>query len=668
MGLPLLVLVIDDNAVEGALLSGLLKKLTRWEISPVVHTNGTRAMEWLGSHQPDLVFMDYMLGHESGTTIIRQMKQQGCQAGFILFTGLEGEEAIVEALRAGADDYLRKTELNIETLSRSIHHSLERVNADQMLRKTMQSLQQAKKDLEQRVMQRTQELSEAHEQLNIITSSARDAIVMLDPDSRIIFWNPAAERVFGFASEDVIGHEINYILDPATHTITLEHRSSLSDSYGSSLLDTLVTLATSQPPQTVVHSPHHHQTPSMVIEATATHKQRERFPVEGSFSAVRLRDAWYAVGILRDITQRKAHDYALQRAKEEAEEATRLKDKFVSLVVHDLRGPFTTILGFLELLESDRKNPLSKRQKSFLDWITESSKKMLQIIDELLNISRLKTGKIVPIPRFFDSRVVIGQTLESLTPPATNKKIQLVNTIPDGVRLYADPALFNQVIHNLISNAIKFSHPGHKITIHIPENEMATVAVSDTGTGIAPERLGKLFLLEEKTSTPGTAGEHGTGFGLPLSLDLVKAHQGTIDVVSTPGEGSTFFVRLPEIIPDVLVVDDDPDQRLLLARHLGRLKMAVHEAEDGIVALEMIRNRTYHLIICDVVMPKMNGFTLLKTVRESGGNRPVIPFIMMTGDSQLETRERSFQTGADDFITKPIDPTDLLPRVRRFLG
>ncbi len=639
------ILIIDDNPVEAALLSGLLRKLTWWEVVPATCSTAESGVARATASHPDLIFVDYMLGAETGTDVIRQLKRAGCRAGFILFTGLHAEQAIVEALRSGADDYLSKSELTLDNLGRSIHHTLERVATAQKLRETLDSLTHARDELEQRVQERTQELSEAHDQLNIITTAAHDAIVMLDPHSHIIFWNPAAERIFGFTTKEVTGMPISRLLDPES-TFNELARHSMDVNTGET---------------------HHKPPPNMVVESLAVRKDGEQFYVEGSFSAVHIRGAWYAVGILRDITQRKAQDESLRRAKEEAEAATRLKDKFVSLVVHDLRGPFTTILGFLELLENDHKSPLSKRQRAFLSWIRESSKKMLQMIDELLNISRLKMGKIVPAMRFIDARLTVAKVLDGLEPPAARKNIELLNNIPDGTRLYADPALLTQVLHNLVSNAIKFSHSSQSVALYVPDGERTTIAVADRGVGIAAERVGKLFRLEEKSSTPGTAGELGTGFGLPLSRDLVAAHQGSLDVVSEVGTGSTFFLRLPEVLPNILIVDDDADQRALLVRHLGRLRVVVHEADRGALAIEMLRGRIFHLVICDIIMPNMTGFTMVKQIRELPQNATV-PVILVTADNTIDVRDSAFQSGADDFITKPIDPNELIPRVRRFIG
>ncbi|MBF0429465.1 MAG: response regulator, partial [Magnetococcales bacterium] len=404
------------------------------------------------------------------------------------------------------------------------------------------------------------------------------------------------------------------------------------------------------------------------FEFTVKRKNGKTFPVEASSSAIQIQNSWHVVVILRDITRHLKAEAALRRARDEAQRATRLKDQFVSLVAHDLRGPFTSILGFLELLDHDPKNPLNKKQKGYLQWISESSSKMLGLINEILDISRLKTGKIVPELQFFNARFLGEDALTSIRPMAEQKGIEVINDLPETFRLQADPGLFGEVLHNLLTNAVKFCRQGDRITLFRPtEKPPATLAVQDTGIGIRQKRLSRLFKLEEKTSTVGTAGEHGTGYGLPFSRDLLKAHQGDITVESKEGVGSIFYIHLPEVIPQALVIDDDPGFRSLILHFLHSDGVQTLESTDGVTALQTLKSHTCHLIICDIQMPGMDGLTFLSTVR----NEPKlknIPVILVTGDDSIETRESAFRLGANDFITKPFAPKDFIPRVRRFLG
>ncbi|MEO5339956.1 MAG: response regulator [Magnetococcus sp. MYC-9] len=640
---PLNVYIVDDNPVERALLTGLLRKVRHWQVSCVQCATGDEALAQLATGNPQVVFVDYRLGGETGTALIHRLRNAGCDAGFVLFTGTHGEEAILEALRAGADDYLHKADLNLATVSRTLHHTLERRTTAVALTKAMNALRQARDELDDRVRARTAQLQETQEKLDIITSAAHDPIVLLNQEDRIIFWNPAAAGTFGYPVEEILGQEFFTLLPPSEFT---QHLVATFHEFRQTGRDTMA---------------------GHVREFTARRKNGETFPVSASISSIQRPEGWHTVVIPRDITQRHRVETALRRAKEEAEQATRLKDQFVSLVAHDLRGPFTTILGFLELLDNDKKDPLNKKQKGFVRWMLDSSHKLLQMIDEILNISRLKTGKILPKARFINAHF-LGETLIGhIAPAAAQKGIRLENAIANPYRLYADPDLLGEVLRNLLSNAVKFCRPGGQIRILSLEDAPTTLAVRDDGVGISKKRLTKIFCLEEKSSTVGTAGEHGTGLGLPFSQDLMKAQGGTLTVESKEGEGSTFFAYLPEKTPLVMLADDDEEFRQLLRLRLHSEKTTIVEADNGQTALHLAAERPLHLIIADVQMPGMGGFELLKALRSKPETQE-IPIILITGDETISTREKAFQLGANDFITKPFDAADFLPRVRRFLG
>ncbi|MBF8271247.1 MAG: PAS/PAC sensor hybrid histidine kinase [Magnetococcales bacterium] len=193
------------------------------------------------------------------------------------------------------------------------------------------------------------------------------------------------------------------------------------------------------------------------------------------------------------------------------------------------------------------------------------------------------------------------------------------------------------------------------------------MAVKDTGVGIAQEQIKNLFKLEEKTSTIGTAGESGTGFGLPFSMDIVKAHGGQLTVESRLGEGSTFCVTLSEVVPRILIVDDDPDSRALFEHYLNKEGVVLDVCATGPEGLRLLGSHRYHLVICDIQMPGMDGFAFLEKMK-ADPKLKLIPTLLVTADENVATRQKAFQMGAYDFITKPMASQDLVPRLRRFLG
>lgn len=251
------------------------------------------------------------------------------------------------------------------------------------------------------------------------------------------------------------------------------------------------------------------------------------------------------MGVTEDITERKAAEKRLKAAKEEAEEATRLKDKFVSLVSHDLKDPLSSVRGFLSLLHLEHGDIEKKDAEAMIASALDASNNMLNVIENLLDISRIKTGQLQPNARLTDLHSVAVKAGLAYANYASVKKIEIWNEVPPGVTGYADEHLLLQVLKNLLSNAIKFCREGGTVRIYLPGPGM--VAVKDTGGGIPPSLLPDIFKYEVKTSTPGTAGETGTGFGLPLSHDIMKAHGGDLRVESEAGKGSTFYIILPRL-------------------------------------------------------------------------------------------------------------------------
>ncbi len=357
---------------------------------------------------------------------------------------------------------------------------------------------------------------------------------------------------------------------------------------------------------------------------------------------------------------------SLLRAKEEAEAANKLKDKFVSLVAHDLRSPFTSILGFLEFVLDDQDDPLSGSHQEMLQMVYDKGKGLVKMINDLLEVGRLKMGKLKPNCFFMDAHSTAEEILGNFGHLAEGKGVRLVNEVPQNTRVYADSQLYQQVTQNLVTNAIKFCHEGDTITLFVPPKEAATIAVKDTGVGIKKELQEKLFQYEESTSTTGTSGEEGTGFGLPLSRDIMKAHGGSLDLESKPGKGSTFYARLPVVLPTILLVDDDRKNRILLKEVLKPLGVKILEAENGQKALQVLAKTRPNLVITDNMMPVMGGFDLLKAIRKDPSLED-LTVVFITADTKPETRESAFHLMANDFINRPFDRNELVARVKRFI-
>ncbi|MDH5677678.1 MAG: response regulator [Nitrospinota bacterium] len=363
--------------------------------------------------------------------------------------------------------------------------------------------------------------------------------------------------------------------------------------------------------------------------------------------------------------KRRAED-GLVRAKMAAEKAIRDKDKYISLIAHDLKSPFTSIIAFLKLLGKGKISLLDLDNRPLFDSIIESSERATKMIDEVLSLSRLGIGAVKLCPRYIDAQAAAHSAISLMGHIAQGKEMRVINKIPLGTRIYADSALFGEVLANLLSNAIKFTERGGEVVFFTPMGQPTTVAIRDNGVGIADEMLPKIFRHDLKTTTEGTEGEKGTGLALPLCREILRAHKGDLSVESSRGGGSVFYARLPERRPKVLVVDDQPIARKKIRMLLAPTNAEVLEVESATEAMSRAVAQPPDLICLDLNMPGVDGYEVLETLKRSQ-DTSAFPIIVITSDDRVETREKAIRLGADDFITKKVLESELLPRARKFI-
>ncbi|MDH5543244.1 MAG: response regulator [Nitrospinota bacterium] len=365
--------------------------------------------------------------------------------------------------------------------------------------------------------------------------------------------------------------------------------------------------------------------------------------------------------------ERCQYEEDIRKAKDDAVKATELKDKFLSLVSHDLKTPLSSINGSIQLLKRENTTLRSENLGKFIALAESAGKQMGNLIDEVLTISRFKTGKLKLNCSFFDPYFAVYKVQENVRTLAEAKNIILENKVIKNKRLFADSQLLTEILANLMTNAIKFTNPGGTVALSFDEDKMNTIVIEDNGIGISAKNLKKIFSFEEKTTTLGTSGEVGTGMGLPLCKEMVEAHGGNLKVESALNKGTRFYVSLPVVKPKILFVDDEDNFRILFRHHLQKLDLEFIEARNGLEALEILKSKTPHLIISDLSMPAMDGFALLENIKNNPRTN-TIPTIIFTSDSSVETRNHVLQMGADDFLEKTSPPNEFIPRIRRYIG
>lgn len=487
-------------------------------------------------------------------------------------------------------------------------------------------------------------LRESEARYRLFTENAFDVIWSVDANANFTYVSPAVERMRGYTAEEVKKYPLTWTMPPES--------SALATAYIKHYLET-------------------GELPANRVELQQGCKDGSLIWVE--ISVTIMRDASGAnigvFGITRDITSRKEIESALISAKERAEEATRMKDKFLSLAAHDLKSPLSSIIGYLYIFANDRKNPLNDEQLKLTQSVLNITENLSDLIGEILNMHRLQSGKFMLQKEFLNARDLAQTVCSRLRQLAVDKKINLLNHVPPHARIYADGSLFLQAVQNLVSNAIKFSREGDTISIHIPDPAEGSIAIEDTGIGIAKARLESLFTDDKASTTPGTAGEKGTGLGLHLCREIMKTHGGSISAKSEEGKGSAFFLTFPILTPKILIVEDDQEFVKVVSWGLNNAikDLQIFSASDGIDALEKINETLPSLIITDVLMAKMDGLALLEAVRKMPLTRN-IPVIVVTASNNESVREKALQVGANEFLLKPITINDFISRVKQLLN
>jgi signal transduction histidine kinase/DNA-binding response OmpR family regulator len=357
-----------------------------------------------------------------------------------------------------------------------------------------------------------------------------------------------------------------------------------------------------------------------------------------------------AVWTIRDISERARLE--------------RLKSEFVATASHELRSPLTSIKGFAELLS--RSEALSGRQREFVDVIVLSTNRLVDLVNDLLEVARAEAGKIELHRRAVELGELAREVATLMLPRLEDKRQRLELQVPRGLpRAFADPQRVRQILTNLLTNAHLYTDPGGRLTLSVESDEgWLTVAVSDTGRGMTAEEMEHAFDRFYRGEDGG--GQSGTGLGLAIVKSLVDLHEGSIAVASEPGIGTTFTVKLPrepvagEEAPPrlairgkrVLVVDDERDIAELIARQLEPFEVRTAIVQDGREAIARLRNGFFDAVTLDVFMPGMSGFEVLREIRSDPKLRgtPVVVVSVLSGREAL---------AGEWTVAKPIDAEEL---------
>ena len=393
------------------------------------------------------------------------------------------------------------------------------------------------------------------------------------------------------------------------------------------------------------------------------------------------------IGTIFDITTRKDLEASLAAARDAAEATALAKSNFLATMSHELRTPLNGILGMAALLQ---RSLIDSNQKEFCETITHSAEALLSVVNDILDWSRIESGKIQFEAIPFDCAAILNGVCEILRPQAEPKglEISVISEVANIPTLIGDPSKLRQVLLNLAANAVKFTEEGFVrvklISKAASESHFGLrIEIVDSGIGITPQQISKLFHRFSQADASTTRRFGGSGLGLAISKSLVEQMGGRIGVDSKVGEGSTFWLELefpvleapkPEAPKETVVVtdkvlniliaeDNEVNQRLATLV----LEMAGHQSEvapDGLIALEKALSRDYDLILMDCQMPGMDGYEATRQIRQQISRR--VPIIGLTASALINDRQDCLNAGMDDYLSKPYRANQLLAAVARW--
>ena len=586
--------------------------------------------------------------------------------------GASGPGSLLQAVRAAPSE-IRRFALALVRAQRRQRRSLARqqqlVADKDRLNRELQELNVA---LDEKVERRTAVLAEREQQLRAsetrwrtMAEIAPDAVVVIDDSNTVQFANTAMVQLTQFTAEELVGQPLESIVP---ERLRRGHANGLRR-----YLDTGVPKLNWRSTEALVQS-----------------KDGRETPVEIAFGEYTLEGRHFFAGYLRDITARKQHEAEVIRARDLAEAANHSKDSFLATMSHEIRTPLHGLIGTLDLMSRD---DLDQSVAFRLSIARNSARSLLQIANDVLDLSGIEAGRVRIERIAFDLRDLVAAVCTSFEPGAREKGLQLEHSIAGDVPgwVEGDPLRLRQVITNLVNNALKFTPQGRvELSVRRGQGDAVVFEVSDTGIGVPHDKREYIFERFAQAEDERTRRFGGAGLGLAISRLLARAMGGELSLAATGPPGSTFLLTLPlppsnasrerdsssvtiqrlTLAPGqatrVLVVDDNPANRYVVEAYLHELGVETVLAEGADLGLAELARQRFDLVLMDVQMPDKDGYQATSEIRQQFGE--ALPVVAMTANANIGERARCVAAGMNDLLVKPFDAAALADLLHRNLA
>ncbi len=662
------ILIVDDIPENRYSLKTLLERLD--QINIIEAESGEQTLALVIEQQIDLILLDIQMPEMDGYEIAKHLKMtsKSRDIPIIFVTAVyKSEEFAERGYKVGAIDYLTKP-IDDNLLLNRISHYMKLFQREQNLHQALEelkqkeeALQETNKELEFLIRERTVEINQTS-----------DSIITSDQDGKIIFWNKGAQKLFNYTPEEIMGKPIA-VLIPETHLD--DHAQGIKE-----------VLQTGQ-----------HKHSSEPLELMGLRKDQSLVPIETSFSSYITHEGNRIFScFIRDITKRTELERSLRVAKVKAEYANQSKSSFLATMSHEIRTPISGILGITNLLT---RNKDEAKQKKYLDHLKTSGESLLNIINDILDLSKIEANHLQLEIKPFSLHSLLNEIIETAKIKASNKNLNFILEIDENIahQVESDSQRIRQILTNLVDNALKYTKEGTvNLNVKSGEDDNVVFMVKDTGIGIPANFLDVMYDSFTRADNSTSSPHGGTGLGLTICQKLAKFLKGSITIESKEDQGTTvnFTVPLPAKLEEnvetpetsdiqphenhlqealsnkhILLVEDLEVNRIIIEAYLDPFQCNIKIAENGLEAVEAFQKGRFDLVLMDIKMPLMDGYEATAKIRsyeKSEGLKPT-PIISITAHAMPEEKAQSLEAGCNYHLTKPVKRKDFLKTLLQFL-